>query len=293
MNKIFCHIIYVFSYLKYVILNRELSQLISDKTECIVLWNWPSLKEIINNKHFFLNKNKIAVNNFASSDIFQKIKPEYYIIADSWFWDQNRDNANIIKNEINVNNKYVLDIRRSFLDSLITKVEWPMILFLPLQAKWKNNFNEILWKNKFIVISYYNMTPVNFWMSTFRNCLYKYNFWMPTSQTVTIAAIFIALNLKFKKIYLVWWDHSWHEDLFVGEDNVLYTKDSHFYENNVKYIPIVSDGTRLSKIHEEFFSLYKAFKWHIFLEEYSRYLGAKIYNASAKSYIDAYERIKI
>ena len=73
----------------------------------------------------------------------------------------------------------------------------------------------------------------------------------------------------------------------------MYTKDSHFYENNVKHIPIVSDGTHLSKIHEEFLSLYKAFKWHILLEEYSKYLGAKIYNASTKSYIDAYERIKI
>ena len=203
MNKILSYIAYVFFYLQYAILSIKLSQLINDEKECVVLWNWPSLKEIINNKDFFFNKNKIAVNNFASSDMFQKIKPEYYIIADSWFWDQNRNNVNTVNNAVNINSKYVLDIRYSFLDSLIKKVNWHMVLFVPLQAKWKNNFNEILWKNELITIGYYNMTPINFWMSTFSHFLYNHNLWMPTSQTVTIAALFIALNLKFKKIYLV------------------------------------------------------------------------------------------
>ncbi|MEG8947848.1 hypothetical protein [Rosettibacter firmus] len=46
-------------------------------------------------------------------------------------------------------------------------------------------------------------------------------------------------------------------------------------------------------IHDIFRKLHYAFKGYFILKDYADFLGAKIYNASSKSYIDAFERIFI
>lgn len=46
-------------------------------------------------------------------------------------------------------------------------------------------------------------------------------------------------------------------------------------------------------MHELFAPLSRKFEGYIILEDYSKYLAAKVYNATSKSYIDAFERYKI
>ena len=296
MKKIIFFIKYFYLLIKYIIIDKELDkiQIINNK-DCVILWNWPSLNESLKNKVFLKNKYIIAVNNFIKSDLFVEIKPNFYVISDSWFWENNsiKNNKNSIDENVIKNSNRLNDLKSSFINNLITKVDWEMILFLPLHANISIPFKEVIEKNKYIKICYYIMNPINIKSNFIRNFLYKYNFWMPTAQTVLISAIFIALNINFKNIYILWWDHSWHEDFFIDNNNILYTKDKHFYDNWFNLIPIISDWKNHSKFHEEFLSLYKAFKWHILLEEYSKHLNAKIYNASEKSYIDAYKRYKI
>ncbi len=138
------------------------------------------------------------------------------------------------------------------------------------------------------------MTPINFRISYLRHLMYKLNLGMPTPMTVAVTAIFIALNLNFKKIYLMGMDHSFHEDIVVNDKNILCTKDVHFYSDkpnalNPVLVKDINTGETL-KIHEYFLCLHTMFRSHLFLENYANSIGAKILNMSPKSYIDAYER---
>ena len=120
------------------------------------------------------------------------------------------------------------------------------------------------------------------------------NIGMPTPQNVLIPAIFLALKCKFKSIYLIGADHSWHEELVLDENNVLGTYDRHFYDQGAikKIIPLMANikSGETTKVHEQFYALYLVFRSHIFLENYAQNLKAKIHNISKKTWIDAYSR---
>ena len=135
------------------------------------------------------------------------------------------------------------------------------------------------------------MTPINIKFEYLRNFLYKHKFWMPTVQNVLIAAICIVLNLWYKNIYIVGWDYSRFENFYVDANNTLFLTDKHFYDNKQNKIPMMINWKPV-KIHEYLYFLYKSFKWHIMLESYSNYIWSHIINASKKSYIDAYTRLK-
>jgi hypothetical protein len=53
------------------------------------------------------------------------------------------------------------------------------------------------------------------------------------------------------------------------------------------------EETEVFKMHEFLKNLSGMFAGYIELENYAKYLGAKVYNASGKSYIDAFERYEI
>jgi len=77
---------------------------------------------------------------------------------------------------------------------------------------------------------------------------------------------------------------------------MLYWKISHFYDHEeAKITPIYVDSycNRTFRIHEILASLSNTFKGYFELLNYSHYLGAKIFNATEGSYIDAFERISI
>jgi hypothetical protein len=120
---------------------------------------------------------------------------------------------------------------------------------------------------------------------------------MPQSQNVLVAAIFLGINMSFKKIYVFGADHSWHEHLHVNEENILCLKHIHFYENeeNVSFVPFYK-GAHLKEtfsVAEIFATWAKVFNGYSALNHYANSRGCKIYNASEVSFIDAFERIKI
>ncbi|MNT50910.1 hypothetical protein D3C72_1878480 [compost metagenome] len=107
--------------------------------------------------------------------------------------------------------------------------------------------------------------------------------------------IFLCLNRGFKEIFVFGADHSWHEQFAIDENNHLLRRDIHFYdEKEVKHTTIIDVvHNQTSSMSQQFASLSKAFYSYEVLQEYSQYLNTKIYNASAKSYIDAFERIRL
>lgn len=257
----------------------------------VVFWNGPSLQDSVEkNFNFIKDKKKIVVNNFFRSKYFFQMKPELYIIADGAYWVKNSVNLLQDGSSAQLNKKRLNLIQDEFLDCMSNQVKWPITLYLPLQSRIDWVIQSRIKKNHNINIEYYSLTPISTGIASLDYFLYDLGVGMPCAQTVLIAAIFIPIFLWVKNIFVFWADHSWHEDLFVDKNNLLYTKDKHFYDQKMNLIPILADGINPSKIHKEFLSLYKAFKGHILLEGYAKHRNVKVYNASEISYIDAYER---
>lgn len=250
---------------------------------CVILGNGPSLKTALpESLHFLKGKKVHCFNDFAASAYFTKIRPSYYALMDSVFWSKN------------VSDKF-RKIRSEYFTKMENEVNWDMILFFPVRAKKENFFSSLPKLNSHIKIVYVNTTElyssekINFFF-------YRRNLAMPPMQNVLAASIFIALNLEFRKIYLLGADHSWHESVSISDKNILCLKNNRFQDREEKdFSPFFVDPgeTTPYKMHNLFRDLSKMFLSYMELEKYSRSLGARIYNATKGSYIDAFERFKI
>ena len=279
--------------------------------ECVILGNGPSLENSLNlDLDFIKSKAIFCVNGFPQTNYYEKIKPSFCILTDGIFWEKeysdifedienNRlEKYNNPDNRINlVVYKKMLEIRNNLFTSLEKKTNWRINLFVPIHSKSSKVFDKLSNKNNNIHVVYYSAIPINFSNSRLRHFFYNLNLGMPTPQTVIIAAIFLSIRLNFKKIFIVGVDQSWHEDMFLGNDNILYTKDKHFYDKGKeKHIPMlfnVRKSNRTIKIHEQFYALYVTFLAHVFLEKYSKSVELKIFNASRHTWVDAYERFNL
>ena len=253
--------------------------------ECLILGNGPSLNEAI--KYLSVirqGRDVFCVNFFAMTDYYSDIKPSHYVLFDNGFWiDDVPDKMSQKRDEL--------------FDKIEKTTDWPMVIFVPHAAKasrtWSSRSN---FSNLNISMCYYNIASIGSvnTYSYLNYLLYKYNVGIPFAVNVLMPTILLAINFGYKKTFLFGADHSWHENIFVGSDNVLYIKHEHFYDQRVTASPRFSgDGRKKYKIHEIFNIFSQVFKGHILLEEYARQRGAKIYNASSKSCIDAYERIAV
>ncbi len=269
----------------YILTHPNPSSYKGDADCCAILGNGPSLKQtLVENFNFFKNKKKMCVNNFAHSEYFNKIKPDYYILIDPACWSKKMS-------------KRVKKIYLKTTKIMEKEVTWKMVLFLPLDAKPSNPFKEVPLKNKNIKIHYFSLIEPK-GIKSIKFLLLKYNLVAPPASNVLVAGIFLSLNMGFKKTYIVGADHSWHENFCIGDDNILYLRDVHFYDKNKpSLVPFYKDAEESHKktfrIDEIFAVLSRTFGGYLELEEYSKYLGLKIYNASKVSYIDAFKRYKI
>ena len=294
-------------YYHYTFRTHKIKKIIGTLDECIVVTNGPSFKSNIKDDiEFIKTKTIFSVNSFAVSEYFEILKPSFHVFTDPLYWDKNVQkyiidfkNSNIDKYSLVAKNylSSVMENNEVAFNALLNKTEWELYLFVPLQSKPSGVFENAFISNKNIKICYYIMTPINFNIPFLRHFLYKLNLGMPTPMTVAVTAIFLALNLNFKKIYLMGMDHSFHEDIVVNEKNILCTKDRHFYCDNPAVInPVLVkniDTGETLKIHEYFYCLHIMFRSHQLLKIYANSIGAKILNMSSKSYIDAYERFKL
>jgi hypothetical protein len=85
--------------------------------------------------------------------------------------------------------------------------------------------------------------------------------------------------------------------LRINNDNLLLLKETNFYntESQSKNEIALIDPAKKNKITMavQFMSMAKVFKGYEYLNAYAIKQHIKIYNASAKSYIDAFERVKL
>ena len=248
-----------------------------------ILGNGPSLKTtLLNDLAFIKNTDIYCVNNFASSPEFCQIQPQNYVILDPAFFVFNPEN----------NSRE--DIKKT-LHCLIKNTTWEMNFFASQQVKNSYFIKQIVENNKNIRINYFNYTIVQ-GFAWLRHRLFNLNLGMAQCQNILACALFLAIRRQYDEIYLFGADHSWHEEIRVSENNETEVKQVHFYDNEtqVKHAKILDVNTQVhSDLQTIFLSLHKAFYGYHILKQYADYQAVKVLNASTKSYIDAFERVKV
>lgn len=250
----------------------------SFRKNCIILGNGPSLDHDLKNIEKNIAKFDLwCVNQFAISNKYEIFKPKYYIIADSGYWIENTTTQNI--NE-----------RKKLFKKLIEKTNWNMQIFVPHEGL--DYIKKIFKYNTFIKVFGYNYVPVE----GNRKIIYKIfalGLGMPLAMNVLLVAIFIALQGKYKNIFIVGADHSWHETIELNERNEVCQRDRHFYDASPNLVPFYKSDNKdeIFSMGEIFTVLGKIFLSYSDLALYAEFRNVKIFNASNKTYIDKFERI--
>lgn len=247
----------------------------SNTKELVILANGPSLNKTIEESSVFLeDKTLMAVNFFAVSPLYEKLKPEIYLIADPLFWESEK-------------------ISNRLYNQLVDKTTWKMIFFVPVKAKKRKEWQDLVAKNENIKVFEYNSTPIEGFQS-FCNFVFKRRLGVPRPHNVLIPSISQGLNLPFENIYLAGADHSWLHDISVNEDNEIMMGHKHFYgKSNSAIDNVIDEDVKKRKLYSILFHMYVAFKSYFILDEYAVYLNKKVINITPDSFIDAFKRMKI
>ncbi|QSW87456.1 MULTISPECIES: hypothetical protein [Flavobacterium] len=271
-----------FSLLKVGVFSKYTVKLpsINDFGTCYIFGNGPSLKnDLDGNCDFFIDKNIFVVNNFATSDYFNIIKPKYYVFADPAYWSSN-ENSEVVRNC-----KKILEIIRD-------TTSWNMTIFVPSNALKNNILTDVLKSNKFLKIVDFNTTVISMKGFEYLNyLLFKKGLAAPPIQNVLISSIFISINIGFSEINILGSDHSWTKQLFVNEKNDVCTIDYHFYDaKQINYNVFTRVDGSIYKMHEILRDYALMFEGYHKLRKYADYFKVKIWNATENSFIDAFER---
>jgi hypothetical protein len=247
-----------------------------------VLGNGPSLKKTLEESLDVLKSTVcVCVNYFVNTEYYTRIKPLVYVLADPMFFcpvaDHNTEEMNI-----------------KMWHELIEKTTWKMDFIV--SSQYRNNDRVCrLRDNKNINVLFFNQLDC----SSFRNkkmqfVLFNKNKLAPPAQTVLNTALYMCIFWRYKNIVLIGADTSWHEELKVNQKtNVLFFENKHFYETKGMLLYKDVKKTIPEKTYEYFYNIARALELYWLLREYAEFNSVKVYNASSKSYIDAFERMDI
>lgn len=274
IQKSFASILKILILSKFKINLKESTQ----KKALIILGTGPSFKQTLEkDRALIMSQETIGLNHFAEKLEYEDLKPKYYIIGAPEIWDES------------LNEYYCTKGIRLF-NALNTKTLWPLTIFLAQSAKKSKRINLI--SNKNISIVYYNNTPIE-GLKFINNFLFSLKLGMPRPHNVMIPSIMIGIWMGYKKIILTGADHSWHEMLRIKDDNKVELNQKHYFDKKENWDTMKYAGKRDRKIHEIFEKWMLAFKGYFEIQLYAKKKKTTIYNASYKSYIDAFERKSI
>lgn len=247
--------------------------------ECVIIGNGPSAKRIINEKGRYLrNCVTIGVNLLPLADEYKIIQPNYLVLIGRRFWEYDLNSP--------------LDhIYQKYFFNLENLTSWPLSLILPKEAK--QRIQMLDFKNPNLSFYYFNKNGVEGFDRVIFP-LFKKNLCSPRCWNVMVAALFVGLNLGFKRLVLLGADHSWFENIHVSPENEVQMKQVHFYDakQQVDYKPFLhSELNKTMSMPELSYHFYKVFSMYFTLNRYASYRKAEIINATENSYIDAFKKI--
>ena len=257
------------------------------KIECkgdkiIVIGNGPSLNKTMElYGDVVLETPCIMVNYSANSDLYEKIRPSFYLLVDPAYYQMPN---------------HLYESLCALFSAIVTKTIWPMKIIMPRCAKGCYAVQRFKENANLRILFYEDGWQLPKGMSKFE--AWDKNLICPPAQTVLNTAVWLSIYWGYKETYLVGADTSFIQDIYVGQkDNVLYTIDSHFYKNEDVYnngLEPEKKGRKFGMDMEQLLeSVYVMFKSYRELREYAEWKGVKIYNASEYSMIDCLERKKL
>lgn len=225
----------------------------------------------------------LCVNDFYKEECFAELRPAMLAIADPAYWDDR-----------------CFDEYAGPLVAALTNLDWALTLFLPARARGTRLHRALLTHG--VKFSLYSTAPVRgyAWLEA---ALFARKLGMPRPQNVLVAAIALALWAGFDEVALVGADHSWHQEIEVDTENFLRVASRHNYRIGTESKPFLKpggiwkfrDGEPLAR--EDVFTMREIMSaWAAVHESYerlallARHNGARIFNCSAMSFIDAFER---
>jgi len=223
----------------------------------------------------------MSVNGFPLSDMFEQIKPNYFIVCSPGFYNDQAVDYNV-------------DVRKKIISNLIKKTQWPLTFFIPAKSKKNKSFIQKIESNKNITLSYYNTTPAE-GLSGINKFFFKTGLGSPRPHNVLIPSILQSINSGFKKLYLLGADHSWLPLLSVNQKNEVLLNQKHFYDADTSKSRQMhkNEGQGNRHLHEVLEKFQLSFKGYHELNAYAESQRAKIYNLTEGSFIDAFEKIDI
>lgn len=242
-----------------------------NKDSIIVLGNGPSLNETIAAfEPLLVSTPTVAVNFMANSPVFQRLKPDYYVLADPHFFTGlAHDNVTTLWNTL-------------------SKVDFPMTLCVP--APRVKDARRLLGPHcKTVKVVGFNFIGAEGFPGLER-ALYSRRLAMPRPRNVLIPAIMMAVAAGYKDIYVTGADHSWLETLRVDDNNHVISVQPHFYADSKKELERSAVEYQGIRLHELLDSFRIAFSSYHTLRRYADAAGINVYNATPRSYIDAFER---
>ena len=232
-----------------------------------VLANGPSLPEDFDIESY----DYCMLNNSPISDLFWKLRPQYYILCDPLYFVP----------QLGEKQQKVISMLRE-------RLNWNITLFVPYCYR----------KRAVAIFKGMSVTIVPFRGGVYRDIsnrsmklfLYKHALALPRVQNVVIGAIGCLMREGFKEINLYGVDHSWTSALMVNQDNVVCLRDSHYYDKDVKFTPWYKINGEPYKFHECLRDIAQMFASYWDLRLYADNIGVRIYNCTQNSFIDAFVR---
>ena len=244
----------------------------------VILLNGPSLTMLVENHLSFLKgKDLFCVNHFPLSDLYEKVKPDYFIISAPELWLED------------VEKRYTENSKKTF-RALNKKTDWPLKVLIPFAAK-KSKFwyNEIS-KNQNIEIIYYNDTGID----GFQNIIFWFfrrKLAMPRPHNVLVPSLINAINLGYPSVYLWGAENNQFLDITVDDDNNALINQKHFYDwGKTRHKTMHQLGKGRRRIHEILHKFMLSFAAYHIIETYARHRSTRIINQTPGSLIDAFER---
>lgn len=250
------------------------------KNKVLILGNGPSLAQTIEKYGNHLNNySLVAVNNMAKSDLYEQLKPSFYVLNATTYFQEDDELSPMY---IEMNKVLYEEVKR--------KTNWPMVLVVPVIARKSKKFLDLVSQMDNLEVFYFNQTPVE-GLTAFNHFFFKRNMGMPRPHNVLIPALMSFIYLKAKEIYICGADHTWLGEISVTDKNDVLVNQKHFYDHDTSKPEKMEDFIdRPRRLHEVLEKFYLAFKGYWVIKDYARKKGTKIYNASEVSFIDAFER---
>jgi hypothetical protein len=249
--------------------HNKLGEFHNHKSHLIrILGNGSSLNETIGS---FTDKyDYMVVNRHVLSFSYTEIKPKYYVLADPHFF----------------NHEEGLDIFQKIKDNTY----WSMTLLIRFSNENKKFIKTFFKDNKNITVLFFNATPFNGFKSA-KYFFYRHGLAIPLVQNVMVAAIYVAIRLKYQNIELYGVEHSWTKHLSVNADNKVCLKNPHFYDkNNAKvqtWTDIQHEDAHLCDVLRMYANMFESY---LDLAAFAKIQNANILNCTKDSFIDAFER---